>query len=64
MKGVQSAFVITLHHSIYRVAFDGVFFGDYRSESNALESIAEAQHNLAAPARVFRTNVHHPSRIV
>ena len=50
----QSTFVVALRHRIWRVTFDGAFFGDYRSERDADAGIAEAQHKLAAVARVVR----------
>jgi hypothetical protein len=56
MTGAASIFALTLRHSIWRVTFDGVFFGDYRSERQALEGIAEAQRKLATTAKVIRVD--------
>lgn len=44
----QSVFNITLHHDIWQVTLDGMFFGSYRSKSNAIESISERQRILEA----------------
>lgn len=54
MASAQSTFVLTLRHRIWRVTFDGAFYGDYRSERLALEGIEEAQRKLATLARVVR----------
>jgi hypothetical protein len=48
----QSTFALTLRHGIWRVTFDGAFFGDYRSEQHARESIAETQGKLASKSRI------------
>jgi len=45
-------FTLTRRHGIWRVTFDGVFFGDYRSEQHARESIAETQQKLASKSRI------------
>ena len=53
MATAQSVFLITYRHGIWRVTFDGVFFGDYRSEQHARESIAETQRKLASQSQVI-----------
>lgn len=53
MTAAQSVFLLTYRHGIWRVTFDGVFFGDYRSEQHARESIAEAQRKLEPKSRVI-----------
>ena len=52
---MASIFVLTLRHRIWRVTFDGLFYGDYRSERDAMEGIEDAQRKLASVARVVRT---------
>ncbi|MGE0185870.1 MAG: hypothetical protein AB7Q23_08740 [Hyphomonadaceae bacterium] len=49
-----SAFRLELFHGVWRVTFNGRFFGDYRSEGVAREGIAEAQRALAAPKKIER----------
>lgn len=49
-----SIFALSLRHRIWRVTFDGAFFGDYRSERDAMAGIADAQKNLASVARIVR----------
>jgi hypothetical protein len=56
----QSTFALTLRHGIWRVTFDGVFYGDYRSERQALDGIAEAQAKLATVARVVHAKANPP----
>lgn len=52
--GEAAAFVLMPWRGVWRVTFAGAFFGDYRSELNALESIAEAQSKLAVAAKIVR----------
>lgn len=52
MAAAQSTFTLTHRHGIWRVTFDGAFFGDYRSEQHARESIAETQSKLASKGRI------------
>lgn len=59
MRAAQSTFVLSLRHRIWRVTFDGAFFGDYRSERDAMRGIEDAQHKLASVARVVRAEDHH-----
>lgn len=54
MPAPPSTFMLRLRNGIWRVTFNGQFFGDYRSEGNALEGIAEAQRRLTTPAKVIR----------
>jgi hypothetical protein len=53
MATAQSTFVLAHRHGIWRVTFDGTFFGDYRSEQHARESIAETQRKLASKSRIL-----------
>lgn len=56
----QSTFVVTLRHRIWRVTFDGLFFGDYRSKRQALDGIEQAQRKLASVARIVHANEDRP----
>ena len=47
----QSTFHVRLYHDIWQVTIDGVFFGSYRSKSNAIESIGDRQRTLEAAGR-------------
>ncbi|MBI3439442.1 MAG: hypothetical protein HY054_12480 [Proteobacteria bacterium] len=57
----QSIFNVTLHHDIWQVTLDGMFFGSYRSKSNAIESIGERQRTLEAVGR--RVNIVTPGGV-
>ena len=48
-----STFTLRLRHGIWRVALNGAFFGDYRSENDARDGVTEAQRRLTAPAKVI-----------
>jgi hypothetical protein len=52
MSPLRSTFEIAERHGIWRVTLDGVFFGDYRSQANALDGLGDAQRALAAAGRV------------
>lgn len=52
MSTEPSTFLLTQRHGIWRVTFDGAFFGDYRSENQARESIAQTQQKLASASRI------------
>ena len=47
----QSTFHVTLYNDIWRVTLDGVFFGSYRTKSNAIESIGDRRRTLEAAGR-------------
>lgn len=47
-----STFTLRLRHGIWRVAVNGAFFGDYRSESDARDGVAEATRHLTSPAKL------------
>ncbi len=57
----QLTFHLSFWHGVWRVAFNGAFFGDYRSEHDALEGIAHAQRKLSAPAKIVRIKDPRPS---
>jgi hypothetical protein len=48
----QSTFTLRLRHGVWRVALNGAFFADYRSESDARDGVADAQRHLTAPAKL------------
>jgi hypothetical protein len=52
MSAPRSTFQLTLRHSIWRVTLDGVFYGDYRTKRQALES-------AEAGAQALRDNGRH-----
>jgi hypothetical protein len=60
MAGPPSTFLLTLRNRIWRVTFDDAFFGDYRTERQAMEGIADAQRKLASPARIVRAEADRP----
>ena len=53
--GPQPAFTLRLRHRIWRVTLNGNFYGDYRSEADALEGVADAQRKLRTPAKLIRS---------
>ena len=48
----QSTFTLRFRNGIWRVKLNGVFFADYRSESDARDGIAEAQRHMSVPAKI------------
>ncbi|MBI3439440.1 MAG: hypothetical protein HY054_12470 [Proteobacteria bacterium] len=48
----QSTFKLSLHHGIWHVTLDGLFFGAYPSKASALSSIGDSQRALATTGRV------------
>jgi hypothetical protein len=52
MSPLRSTFEIAERHGIWRVTLDGVFFGDYRSQANALDGLGDAQRALTSAGRV------------
>jgi|GEM_PF-2669585 len=61
MAPPPSTFQLSFRHGVWRVSFNGAFFGDYRSEHDALEGITHAQRKLSAPAKVVRIQDPRPS---
>ena len=61
MPTTQSAFILAHRHGIWRVTFDGAFFGDYRSEQHARESISETQDKLASKSRIILATEDQPN---
>jgi hypothetical protein len=51
MINVQCPIEARLHHGIWRITLDGLFYGDYRSKSNAAEAIHQIVGNLLAQGR-------------
>lgn len=51
MSSAKSVFLVTQRRRIWRVTLNDVFFGDYRSKRNALESIEEASRTLSAAGK-------------
>jgi hypothetical protein len=51
---LQSTFMLTLHHGIWHVTLDGLFFGDYRTKANAVAGIGESQRALSATGRFVK----------
>jgi hypothetical protein len=56
----QSTFMLSFRRGIWHVRCNGLFFGDYRSEHDALAGIAEAQRKLSAPAKIVRAEHNQP----
>jgi hypothetical protein len=54
MSAPPSTFELKVHHGIWRVTLDGLFFGDYRSKANAVEGIGESQRALAGAGRFVK----------
>lgn len=48
----QSTFEVALHHGIWHVTLDGLFFGTYPTKAGALLSIGDLHRALAATGRV------------
>ena len=61
MAAAAQSFVLAHRHGIWRVTFDGAFFGDYRSEQHARDSIAETQRKLASKSRIILATKHRPN---
>jgi hypothetical protein len=61
MAAAQSTFMLAHRHGIWRVAFAGAFFGDYRSEQHARESIAETQRKLASKSLIIVATADRPN---
>ncbi|MDZ4691679.1 hypothetical protein [Terricaulis sp.] len=57
---MDSVFVLSRRHSIWRVMLDGVFFGDFRSKSNALECVEDTRRAFA-PGRTSRIDIIEPT---
>lgn len=47
----KSVFLVTQRRRIWRVTLNDVFFGDYRSKRNAIESAEEASRRLSAAGK-------------
>lgn len=60
MAALQSTFKLSFRRGIWHVRFNGLFFGDYRSEHDALAGIAEAQRKLSTPAKIVRGEDNQP----
>jgi hypothetical protein len=52
MTAGKSVFLITQRRRIWRVTLNDVFFGDYRSKRNAVESVEEASRKLSAAGKI------------
>lgn len=52
MSAGRSTLQITLRHGIWRICLDGLFYGDYRSKGQAIESAEEAVAAMAATGRL------------
>ncbi len=50
----EALLAITLRHGIWRVWFDGVFYGDYRSRQGAAEAAQDLRALLVAGGRRAR----------
>jgi hypothetical protein len=61
MAAAQSTFMLAHRHGIWRVTFDGAFFGDYRSEQHARQSIAETQRKLASKSLIIVATADRPN---
>jgi hypothetical protein len=61
MATAHSTFMLAHRHGIWRVTFDGAFFGDYRSQQHARESVAETQCKLASKSLIVVATAGRPN---
>lgn len=54
MSPKQSTFELSPWRGVWRVTFDDVFYGDYRSEHAAIDAIEDARKKLVSTSRVVR----------